>query len=222
MIAKLIRRGIATLVVAVAPLAASAADLPPAYKAPQYVAPAYFSWTGFYVGLNAGYGFGSSDWSASAISLDPKGFIGGVTAGYNFQTGTWVWGLETDLMWSDMKDDVTCGAATCTTKNTWLGTTRGRIGYGGWDRWLPYITGGAAYGSVKAENSLTGSTSETRFGWTVGAGLEYAMWNNWSVKAEYLYADLGKFDCGAPCGAGTPNDVSFKSHIVRAGVNYRF
>ncbi|MGE0563853.1 MAG: outer membrane protein [Pseudolabrys sp.] len=220
MISKFLRRGIATLVVAAAPLAANAADIP-RYKAPAYVAPAHFSWTGFYVGVNVGYGFGDSDWTSPAISLSPSGFIGGLTGGYNFQTGTWVWGLEADLNWADLKDDTACGASTCTTKTTWLGTARGRIGYAGWDRWLPYLTGGAAFGSVKAERSLTGSESNTGFGWTLGAGLEYAVWSNWTVKAEYLYADLGKFDCNTPCGA-VANEVSFQTHIVRAGLNYRF
>jgi outer membrane immunogenic protein len=219
----IIRGGLAAVALSLAPLAAQAADLPfPAYKAPPFVAPVYANWSGPYLGVNAGYGFGTSDWDIPAVSVDPSGAVAGGTLGYNLQTGLWVWGMEGDFNWSGIKSDEACGAGTCETEATWLATARARLGYAGWNNWLPYITGGAAYGSVKAENSLTGSTSETRFGWTVGAGLEYAMWNNWSVKAEYLYADLGKFDCGAPCGAGTPNDVSFKSHIVRAGVNYRF
>jgi len=65
------------------------------------------------------------------------------------------------------------------------------------------------------------SANKTKVGWTLGAGVEYAMWSNWSVKVEYLYADLGKSSCGAAtCGIDT--DVTFKTSIVRAGVNYRF
>jgi outer membrane immunogenic protein len=128
-----------------------AADLPrPSYKAPVY-APSYYNWTGFYAGINAGYGFGKSDWSGAGGtgSTKPKGFIGGVQLGYNLQTGIWVWGLEADFQYSGMKGSDSSGTGVCTgagceTKLTWFGTGRGRIGYAGWDRWLPYITGGAA------------------------------------------------------------------------------
>ena len=85
---------------------------------------------------------------------------------------------------------------------------------------MPYITGGAAFGDVKASSPF-GDASKTMIGWTAGAGLEYAMWSNWSVKAEYLYVDLGSFDCGITCGA-TTDDVTFKANVVRAGINYRF
>ena len=76
-------------------------------------------------------------------------------------------------------------------------------------------------GDVKATNSAFGSANKSKIGWTAGAGIEYAMWTNWSIKAEYLYVDLGSFDCGIACGAA-PDNVSFKANIVRAGLNYRF
>jgi outer membrane immunogenic protein len=215
---KLILAGIAVLL---AELAAQAADLPQPYKAqPGIIAPAYANWTGFYVGLNAGYGFGTSKWDVPAVSIDPSGALVGGTMGYNFQTGTWVWGVEADIDWSGMKGDAACGAGSCTTKNDWLGTARGRIGYAGWNNWLPYATFGAAFGDVKAETPAGTASTATKVGWTAGAGVEYALRSAWSVKVEYLYADLGKFDCAA-CGA-SPDNVSFKTNIVRAGVNYRF
>jgi len=219
---KLILAGMAALLAA--PFAAQAADLPqPSYKAPGgIVPPAYANWTGFYVGLNAGYGFGTSDWDHPAVSPDPKGALVGGTFGYNFQTGTWVWGLEADIDWSSMKGDATCAGGNCTTKNDWLGTARARIGYAGWNNWLPYLTAGAAFGDVKAENPAAASVSKTQLGWTAGAGVEYAFRSNWSVKVEYLYADLGKFDCGTTCSAVVPDNVTFKTNIVRAGINYRF
>jgi outer membrane immunogenic protein len=206
-----------------APFAAQAADLPTSYKAPQYVAPAYSSWTGVYVGINGGYGFGKSNWDVPAgTSISPKGPVVGATLGYNFQTGTWVWGIEGDLDYAALKGSATCGGGSCETKDSWLGTVRGRLGYAGWNNWLPYITGGLAMGDIKASSTATGLTaSKTRLGWTLGLGVEYAMMTNWSVKLEYLYADLGKFDCGAACGA-TPDNVTFKANLVRAGVNYRF
>ncbi|HZP76331.1 MAG TPA: outer membrane protein [Pseudolabrys sp.] len=220
MYSRLMRTGIAAATLFAIPFVAQAADLyKPTYKAPAYTAPAAHSWTGFYIGLNGGYGWGSSSWD-SAGGISPKGGLAGATIGYNLQTGSWVWGLEGDIDWSGIKGNVACGAGTCETSNTWLGTARGRIGYA-WDNFMPYVTGGAAFGGLKATNSLTGSASTTRIGWTLGAGLEYALWQNWSVKAEYLYADLGKFDCGISCGAA-PDNVSFKTNIVRAGINYRF
>ena len=206
-----------------APLAAQAADLPqPSYKAPAYVAPAAPTWTGFYVGLNGGYGFGTSDWDSPAVSPDLTGALVGGTLGYNYQTGMWVWGLEGDFDWADIKGDTTCGAGTCETKSEWFGTARLRLGYAGWNGWLPYVTGGAAFASVKATNSALSSASDTLIGWTAGVGLEYAWRSNWSVKLEYLYADLGTFDCGTACSATTPADVSFKANLIRAGFNYRF
>jgi outer membrane immunogenic protein len=220
MMTKLIRSGVSLAALMLAAGAASAADLPRSYKAPSYVAPAYANWTGFYVGLNAGYGFGSSDWDVPAVSPSPKGFLGGVTVGYNFQTGMWVWGVEGDINYSTMKGSVDCAGTTCETENSWLGTARARLGYAGWNNLLPYITGGAAFGDIKATRGAV-EASKTKVGWTAGAGLEYAMWSSWSVKLEYLYVDLGSFDCGITCGAAVDN-VSFNAHVVRAGLNYRF
>jgi outer membrane immunogenic protein len=221
MIAKLIRPCFAVVALLTASAAAQAADLPQSYKAPAYVAPAYANWTGFYLGLNGGYGFGKSAWDAPVVSPDPKGALFGITGGYNFQTGTWVWGIEGDIDASTLKGTQACTFGTCETKNSWLSTVRARLGYAGWNNWLPYITGGAAIGEVKADDSF-GSAQQTKVGWTAGAGVEYALMTNWSVKLEYLYADLGKMDCGGHCAAITPDDVSFKTNLVRAGINYRF
>jgi outer membrane immunogenic protein len=203
-----------------APLAANAADLP-RYKAPSYVAPAAFSWSGFYIGANVGYGFGETVWEApgAGVTFDTTGFVAGATVGYNIQTGSWVWGIEGDVMYSAIDGSSACATGTCTLENRWLGTVRGRIGYGGWGSFMPYITGGVAFGGLEAI-SAGGSTSDTAIGWTVGAGLEYALFSSWSVKAEYLYIDLGSFACPT-CGAA-PNEVDFKTHLVRAGLNYRF
>jgi len=131
--------------------------------------------------------------------------------------------MEGDFDWSGMKGSVGCGVGvSCETKNSWLATARGRIGYAGFDSFLPYITGGAAFGDIEATNSALSSASKTKVGWTLGGGVEYAMWSRWSVKAEYLYVDLGSFDCGLACSAVTPDNVSFTASLVRAGLNYRF
>jgi outer membrane immunogenic protein len=189
------------------------------YKAPAYVAPAYANWSGFYVGLNGGYGFGKSSWSGGGVStgdFDVKGAVAGGTLGYNFQTGTWVWGIEGDIDWSGMKGS----SLGVETKNDWLGTARGRLGYAGWSNWLPYLTGGAAFGDIKG-TAGGASVTKTNVGWTAGAGVEYAFLGAWSAKVEYLYADLGKATCpAATCGVDT--DIKFKTNLVRLGVNYRF
>ena len=203
-----------------------AADLPrkaPIYKAPVYVAG--FSWTGFYVGINGGYGFGKSSWSnplGSSGNFNVKGGLVGGTLGYNLQTGSWVFGLEGDVDASWIKGATTpfCGLPGCETRNRWLATGRGRIGYA-WDRWLPYITGGAAFGDIKMTPFGGASETKTKIGWTLGGGFEYAFMGPWSAKIEYNYVDLGKATCGvATCGIDT--DVKFKANIVKVGVNYRF
>jgi outer membrane immunogenic protein len=209
---RLIHIGLAIAALLAVPVAAQAADLGPApsYKAPAYVAPSYFSWSGFYVGVNAGYGFGKAD-AGGGADVDPSGFVGGGTIGYTLQTGLWVWGIEGDFDYSAMKDEV----GGLEVKAPWFATVRGRIGYAGWGNLLPYITGGAAFAKLEVDAGAAGSDSDTRVGWTLGAGLEYALWSNWSVKVEYLYADLGTYDIGG-------GDVDFTTNIVRAGLNYRF
>jgi len=200
---------------------AAAADLPramPPTKAPAFV-PAVYSWNGFYLGINGGGAWGTSDWSGTGGSADPSGGLVGVTAGYNWQSGQWVFGLEADIDWASIKGSTACGAFSCETKNTWLGTARGRLGYA-FDRVMPYITGGAAFGDVKATQLGIGSTSDTNVGWTVGAGIEAAVIANWTAKIEYLYVDLGDVSCTACLPVAS--NVDFRTHIVRAGLNYRF
>jgi outer membrane immunogenic protein len=204
---------------------AAAADIP---QRPRVYAKAppvslLFDWSGFYVGVNGGWAWSRSEYDfggAGSTSFNGDGWLAGGTLGANYQVGRTVFGIEGDLAWADIHGSAGCAAGTCETTNKWLGTVRGRLGYA-IDRFMPYITGGAAFGKVEADVPGTGSASDTRFGWTVGAGAEYALSQNWSVKGEYLYVDLGSFNCGGACGV-TPNDVSFKSHVLRAGVNYRF
>ncbi|HMJ43698.1 MAG TPA: outer membrane protein [Pseudolabrys sp.] len=226
MSSKLFGAGIVAAAILASPLAAQAADLrAPSYKAPAYVSPAYASWSGFYVGIVGTYGFGKSSWSnavATTGDFDVKGPMAGGTVGYNFQTGSWVWGLEGDLSASWMKG--TAGTAVCVpdceTKNTWFGTGRARLGYAGWNNWMPYLTGGAAFGDIKATQGGA-SITKTKVGWTAGVGVEYAFLGNWSTKIEYLYADLGKATCSTPtCGLDT--EIKLKANLVRVGLNYRF
>jgi outer membrane immunogenic protein len=200
---------------------AHAADLPRQMvtKAPVY-APVY-NWTGLYVGINGGGAFGRSRWD-SAGGFDTSGGMIGGTVGYNWQFGTWVLGLEGDIDWANVKGSRTSGClAGCSTENTWLGTARGRVGYA-FDRFLPYITGGAAFGDVQAtQPGFTGMTN-TQVGWTVGAGLEFAIASNWTAKVEYLHYDLGSFNCGLNCNGFLSDNVKFNADAIRGGVNFRF
>jgi outer membrane immunogenic protein len=220
--------GLSALAMVTTMSAANAADLPrhremPA-KAPAYVAPAY-NWTGLYLGINGGYGWGNSEWTsagASTGSFDINGGVVGGTLGYNWQMGRAVFGVESDLDWSGIKGDTSdglCVGFTCETRNNWLGTARGRIGYA-FGRVMPFVTGGLAVGDIKS--SVAGASStDTKAGWTLGGGIEAAIAGPWTAKVEYLYTDLGSANCDpGVCGAST--DVDFHTNLVRAGINYRF
>jgi len=214
---KLLLASVGMLALGVA--SASAADISrrvaPAPAQAVYVAP--FSWTGAYVGINGGYGWGNSSFSTPfpSGSFDTSGGLVGGTLGYNWQVNQIVFGLEGDIDASWIKGSGTCGGLSCQTKNTWLGTARGRLGYAV-DRFLPYVTGGLAVGDINNTITGIGSANETKAGWTAGGGLEYAFNGPWSVKAEYLYVDLGR---GGAIGG---SNAKFQTNIVRAGLNYRF
>ena len=205
--------------------AAAAADLPrPApqpYAPPAVYAPVY-NWAGFYIGINGGGGFGSSSWDLTGGRNIDGGMVGG-TAGYNFQFGQAVVGVEGDIDWADISGSTTNGCPLgCKTTDSWLSTVRGRLGYAA-DRFMPYVTGGAAFGNIQATTPGFAGASATNVGWTLGAGLEAALTRNWTGKVEYLYVDLGNFNCGLNCGAGMVTDnVSFHTNLLRAGVNYHF
>ena len=204
---------------------AAAADLPPRpAPAPYYKAPVaipVYNWTGFYIGINGGGGFGRSTWDSTG-SFDISGGLVGGTVGYNYQFGQGVVGIEGDIDWADINGTTNtfCGFG-CKTSDHWLSTVRGRLGYAA-DRFMPFVTGGAAFGDIRASTPGFAGGNNTNAGWTVGAGLEFAIAGNWTAKAEYLYVDLGKFNCGISCGAAVTDNVSFTTNIVRAGVNYRF
>jgi iron complex outermembrane recepter protein len=200
---------------------------------------ASIDWTGVYLGVNAGYSFGGSDWSDSVTgmssgSFGTSGFAFGGTLGANYQIGLLVFGVEAD---GDLTDASGFGTFTtaalcaggCLTNNSWLATVRGRAGYA-FGRFLVYGTGGAAFGNVQASFSNDPVSNANETGWTVGTGVEFALDRHWSAKAEYLFIDLGNGSCTTACAIANPNGpslipdvaVKFDESIVRAGVNYRF
>ena len=221
---KLFGTAIAALGLLAVSFSAKAADIPrPVYKSPVHPVVAYYNWTGFYIGINGGYVWGTSEWTVPPVSLKPTGWLVGGTLGYNYQIGSFVLGIEGDYDWANVKGSDTCAViSTCETKSTYLATARGRLGYA-FDRWMPYVTGGAAFGDIKATSSLglvSVTSSKNQIGWTAGGGLEYAFLGNWSGKIEYLYVDLGSFDPGF----ATPvvMNVNLKENVIRAGLNYKF
>ncbi|MDX8452727.1 porin family protein [Mesorhizobium sp. VK9D] len=186
---------------------------------------ASFDWTGAYIGVNAGGGFGTFKLTpnpnvGTGLSLSSGGFLGGIQAGYNWQSGQMVYGVEADFQGSDVKASFSglFGPGEIETKVDWFGTLRARLGFTPVDRFMVYGTGGLAYGHEKTTSGPT-SLSKTKAGWTVGAGAEYAINTNWTIKSEYLYTDLGKatFDVG-----GGSIDVKVPFHTVRVGLNYKF
>jgi outer membrane immunogenic protein len=183
----------------------------------------------------------------TSLSPSAKGAIGGGQIGYNWQMSQWLFGLEADLQGSGIKGSATQNlfplalspTTTSVTKSLdWFGTFRGRIGFVATPQWLLYATGGLAYGQTKASFNTftpicgggitlcaTGGSSSTRAGWTLGAGAEAMLAPNWSVKAEYLYIDLGRSTTAA---ASFTNPVTFYAatpyheQIARVGLNYHF
>ena len=194
--------GVLSLAVALAALASSA----DAQYGPQT---GRASWQGPYVGANLGYQWGAVNGNASR----PNGFMGGAQGGYNWQTGQVVLGAEADLQFSGAEDTF----APWKFSNPWFGTVRGRAGFA-MSNILLYGTAGLAYGSLRAQSTLTGvSETKTLPGWAIGAGVEVALNTNWSARAEYLYVDLSERSYSL---TGTNN--GFETSLLRFGVNYRF
>ncbi len=247
--------------------AANAAEIPIKAAPPQApVVAAPYSWTGFYIGANLGGSWGratnndnlafTSDRGVllggiASPTSDLSGVIGGGQLGYNWQFGPTVIGIETDIQASGQRGSssavcpavatgVGCGnsAATFdhTNKLTWFGTTRGRIGTT-FDRFLVYVTGGAAYGEVKSDTTVmrqagvvSFGTSSTRGGWTIGGGVEGALLRNWTWRVEYLYVDLGTVNSsgaiptriGFGQGGVASTSTRITDNIVRGALIYRF
>lgn len=247
MLKRLAAAGVATWVMAI--VGGARADV---------VDPSAYDWSGPYVGLQAGYGWKESqdpnivgkdfDYRESQ-SLDPDGAIGGAHFGYLFQSDSFVYGLESDLEFANMKDEMKMSATCCGYSNSyeigelekkidWLGSLRLRAGYA-MDEVLFYATGGLAVGGVKLDANFNGpevpdvyfdeTQKSTEWGWTLGAGLEYAFTDALSARIEYRYTDLSDIDINLRGDGGDPQSapggkirVKNDFHAVRAGLSWRF
>jgi outer membrane immunogenic protein len=245
--------------------ATRAADMPVKAPVPA-PAVAVYSWTGFYIGAHVGGGWihdtdtvgdplpspATYGFQRIVIPGDGSGVVGGGQIGYNWQVvPSFLLGIEADFSGSGVKADgrfgppipsippgasYEAGSTGIASRDVdWMASVRGRIGFTA-DRFLAYITGGAAWARIKYsadEIFLTGvsnpgSVSSTKTGWVAGGGLEYAWTNNWSVRVEYLHYD---FQGATFTGARVPTLATFgvqytadrtQIDVVRAGLNYRF
>jgi outer membrane immunogenic protein len=242
----------AALALAASAATASAADLP-MKAAPMAVAPIY-NWSGFYIGVNAGGVWGDVNATETGVpggsayngignswGNSPSGFVAGGQAGYNWQGvgSPFVVGIEGDLGYLDMSGRavsplaLTQGSATqVSTSGNLYGTIRGRVGYA-FSTVMIYATGGAIFADLKGQITdplfvpplAPSATTGWQTGWTVGGGVEVGIGNNWSVKGEYLYFDLGTknvFAAHPGVDIGHAWDISATGNIGRVGLNYRF
>lgn len=258
-----IRITFGTFVSVAATAVALAADLP-ARVAPVFTAVPAFTWSGFYVGVNAGAGFNGREREYIAHNFpeevtileqrnqDDVGFTGGVQAGFNWQAGALVFGLEADINYIDRQQDSASISAGLGRPfavphdddgGNWFGTVRPRVGLA-FDRLLVFATGGVAFtdnggresieffnsGPPRVLNCLNactfvGSDDHSNVGWVVGAGVEYAITNAMSLKAEYLHLDFGSETRTYRFGSASQNFTSRgedRFDLVRGGVNFRF
>lgn len=199
---------------------------------------------------------GSLAWGRSIPSAQDSSFVGGLQLGYNYQTGIWVLGLEADFQWATSPGATQSSFAPApgilvTNVNSadtpWFGTVRGRIGSTFVDpSLLLYVTGGYAYGRENVSNVMTVTNASNTVveafpfgrgtnssGYVLGAGAEYALTSHWSIKAEYLYVNLGSgFSQVVPTAVLGPSALSTDvmratfptnaMNVLRLGLNYRF
>jgi len=241
---KLLLTGVAVVAVvaassAVAVNSAAAADMPLKAAPPVAVAP---NWTGFYIGLNGGGGWGTKElWEGECLSCDPfsgkelaqnsvNGFLAGGQIGYNQQYGWVVLSIQGSFDWANIRGTTPIPIFSTldqfSSQTDGIFTLTGRIG-GTVDHALLYVIGGAAWALDKYNLLEFGtpfaSGSETRLGGLLGGGIEYAFTPNWSGKLEYNFMDFGgknvTFCEGTECGTfGVRQFI----HTVTVGVNYKF
>jgi outer membrane immunogenic protein len=236
---------LALTVLAVSATSAFAADLPARVytKAPMVAPVVVYSWTGCYIGGNVGGVSARKTWNVTNFgdligSHDADGWLGGVQAGCNYQIGNWVFGIQGDYDWVNASgsniDLVSRVQLIDRSQIDGLGSVTGRLGYA-FDRFLPYVKGGVAwerdrytvnFGPLTTQPGvLFSQASETRQGYTVGFGGEYAFWKTLSAFIEYDYYDFGtKTNAFTVVANGVQQfaDIRERKNVVKVGINWKF
>jgi outer membrane immunogenic protein len=224
----------------------------PVYAPPAVVAP---TWTGVYLGFNGGWGWTNSNnsnlaftgafgpFTVATSNNNANSPIFGGQAGFNYQTGNWVWGVEGDVDGANIQANQNVfvapaggfagGSAFLNEKQNWLASIRGRIGYT-WGPGMIYVTGGGAWTGVELNGGATlftggtgtFTTSSTQSGYVLGAGYEWMIAPNWSLRGEYLYygftSNLTSTALTIPGATITGNANKFNTSVARLGLNYKF
>jgi outer membrane immunogenic protein len=236
--------------------AAYAADMGVPMKAPPPAPIPYTNWQGFYVGGLVGVGRLNESavvtdsaaskissgalcgtYGASTCSYSATGVVAGVEVGYDWQNRYFVYGVAADWTWTGLKRTRTEASGltvfTHQAKVDWLASFRGRMGLAV-DDTLVYFTGGLALGELKSSGSFSDSAgvqsavalSKTQVGWVAGLGVEHKFNQNWSIKAEYLYYDLGHASASnnnlEHAGVTYTTDFFHEIHVGRVGLAYHW
>jgi outer membrane immunogenic protein len=229
----LVKIGVAAFALIATTLTAQAQNMPAKVaKGPYYGSPPVHQWTGFYGGLNVGYGLaGITDNLPLAVTTLMHGVFGGAQLGYNYQTGAWVYGLEADIQASDLSTSYSqnlpiVGNVTAGHKIPYFGTFRGRLGYAfTCGCVMAYATAGLAYGAYEPFASAGGITVSQRYtnaALAAGAGVEWMIAERWSTKLEALYFDTGTIGSGVTLPIVGEINARVRATITRLGLNYHF
>lgn len=220
---------------------ANAADMgakAPVYAKAPAMAVSVYNWTGFYVGVNGGYGWSDIDWTfGNGATADHRGngWLLGGHAGYNWQSGQFVLGVEGDIDWANIKGSTLCPNATftCGHEARWLASLRGRLGMTFMNNAaLLYATGGVAWGNIRYDEFVTATglspagqpnASKTHVGWVAGLGMEYMIAPAWTARFEYLHYGFSSHTF-APADLDGVTTVNVRPNIdvVRAGIADKF
>lgn len=180
------------------------------------------NWDGLFIGAFAGAGWGTAtdeeNYFLNGVDAetDLTGWQLGVNAGANFTVSeAIVAGIVGDIAWTDLNGDVDANSSYSV---DWAGSIRGRLGFDG-GAFLPYVTAGVAFANATVTDGALEDT-QTHVGWTVGAGVEFAVADNVSLDLQYRYTDYGAKDY--ELGAAPTESFGLTSHAVTAGVNFRF
>jgi outer membrane immunogenic protein len=226
----------ALAVVALALLAttgtARAADMSlPAAQMPAFVAPPS-SWTGFYLGANAGGAWASGsltdNFTGTSLGSNGAGIVGGGQLGYNYQIGNLVFGGEWSIDGTSLNGSATVGNLSGAAKTNWMTSLAARLGFAA-NNWLFYGKAGGGWANNSAtltnlNNGAQVSSSNTNSGWLGGAGVEYAFAANWSARLEYNYLGLNTWNANSTIFAPNADRFSGSRNIqtLLLGVNFKF